>query len=90
MFVVGLGGLGLLDIALSLRGSPVAALALVLPAVLAVAAITLTMAMWLPAHRPTPFWGRAGDIIDMMAIVALVPLALAVLQVYPKVRGLGG
>jgi type VII secretion integral membrane protein EccD len=90
MLVVGLGGLGLLDIALSLRGSPAETLAPVLPAVLLVAAITLTMAMWLPGHRPSPFWGRAGDIVDMIAIVALVPLALAVLQVYPKVRGLGG
>jgi type VII secretion integral membrane protein EccD len=90
MLVVGLGGLGLLDIALSLRGTPAQTLALVLPLVLAAAAIALTMAMWLPSHRPTPFWGRAGDIVDMLAIVALIPLTLAVLQVYPKVRGLGG
>jgi type VII secretion integral membrane protein EccD len=90
MLVAGLGGLGLLDIGLSLRGSPAQTLTLVLPLVLAVAAIALTMAMWLPAHRPSPFWGRAGDIVDMIAIVALVPLALAVLGVYSKVRGLGG
>ena len=90
MLVSGLGGLGLLDIALSSRGSPAETLALVLPLILAVAAIALTMAIWLPAHRPSPFWGRAGDIVDMIAIVALVPLALAVLGVYSKVRGLGG
>jgi type VII secretion integral membrane protein EccD len=90
MLVVGLGGLGLLDVALSLRATPVETLALVLPAMLAVAAITLTMAMWLPGHRPSPFWGRAGDILDMFLIIALVPLALAVLNVYAKVRGIGG
>jgi type VII secretion integral membrane protein EccD len=90
MLVVGLGGLGLLDIGLSLRGTPAQTLALVLPLVLAAAAIALTMAMWLPANRPTPFWGRAGDIIDMIAIIALVPLTLAVLHVYGKVRGLSG
>jgi hypothetical protein len=65
-------------------------LALVLPGMLAVAAITLTMAMWLPGHRPSPFWGRAGDIIDMFALIALMPLALAVLDIYSKVRGIGG
>ncbi|TQL96342.1 type VII secretion integral membrane protein EccD [Actinoallomurus bryophytorum] len=90
MLVVGLGGLGLLDIGLSLRGTPAQTLVLVLPLILAVAAIALTMAMWLPGHRPTPFWGRAGDIVDMIAIVSLVPLALAVLRVYSKVRGLSG
>jgi ESX secretion system protein EccD len=90
MLVVGLGGLALLDVGLSLRGTPVETLALVLPGVLAVAAITLAIAMWVPGHRPSPFWGRAGDIVDMFVIVALIPLALAVLQVYPKVRGLGG
>jgi type VII secretion integral membrane protein EccD len=90
MLVVGLGGLALLDVGLSLRGTPAQTLTLVLPLVLAAAAIALTMAMWLPAHRPTPFWGRAGDIIDMIAIIALVPLALAVLHVYGKVRGLSG
>jgi type VII secretion integral membrane protein EccD len=90
MLVAGLGGLGLLDVALSLRATPVEALALVLPGILAVAAITLGIALWVPGHRPTPFWGRAGDIVDMLVIIALVPLALAVLQVYAKVRGLGG
>jgi hypothetical protein len=62
----------------------------VLPGILAVAAIALTMAMWLPGHRPSPFWGRAGDIIDMFALIALMPLALAVLDIYSKVRGIGG
>jgi type VII secretion integral membrane protein EccD len=90
MLVVGLGGFALLDVGLSLRGTPAQSLVLVLPLVLAVAAIALTMAMWLPGHRPTPFWGRAGDIVDMFAIISLVPLALAVLGVYSKVRGLGG
>ncbi|WP_329244019.1 type VII secretion integral membrane protein EccD [Actinoallomurus sp. NBC_01490] len=90
MLIVGLGGLGLLDVALSLRATPVEVIALVLPGILAVAAIALTMAMWLPGHRPSPFWGRAGDIIDMFALIALMPLALAVLDIYSKVRGIGG
>ncbi|GAA0367020.1 type VII secretion integral membrane protein EccD [Actinoallomurus spadix] len=90
MLVVGMGGLGLLAAAMAFRGSPATGLALVLPAVLAVAAIALTMGLWLPDHKPTPFWGRAGDIIDMIAVVALIPLALAVLHVYSAIRGLGG
>ena len=90
MLLVGMGGTGLLAVAMSFRGSPATGLTLVLPAVLAVAAIAITMGMWLPGNKPSPFWGRAGDIIDMIAVVALVPLALAVLGVYSAIRGLGG
>lgn len=90
MLLAGTGGLGVLTVALALGGSPVQRVLLVLPLALAVAAVALTMGMWLPNHRPTPFWGRAGDLVDMVTVVALIPLALAVLHVYSKIRGLGG
>ena len=45
--------------------------------------------MWLPTHRPSPFWGRAADIADTMLIVSLFPLALGVAGVFGYVRGLG-
>jgi type VII secretion integral membrane protein EccD len=90
MLVAGLMGLGALDIGLALRGSQVMTLAGVLLPLLVLAGVVTGMAMWLPGHRPTPFWGRAGDIVDMIIIISLIPLALAALDVYNAVRGLSG
>ncbi|MGH3171577.1 MAG: type VII secretion integral membrane protein EccD, partial [Trebonia sp.] len=45
---------------------------------------------WLPAHRPSPFWGRAADIADMACVVALIPLALGVAGVLSYLHGLNG
>lgn len=90
LLVTGLTGLGALDIGLALRGSQVATLAGVLLPLLVLAGVVIGMAIWLPAHRPTPFWGRAGDILDMIIIISLIPLALAALDVYNAMRGLSG
>jgi type VII secretion integral membrane protein EccD len=90
MLAGGLVGLGALAIGLALRGGQLATLAGVLLPVLILAAVVIGMAIWLPSHRPTPFWGRAGDILDMIVIISLIPLALAALNVYNAVRGLGG
>jgi len=54
------------------------------------AMLLLVLGLRLPAHRPSPFWGRAADIADLLLIAALFPLALGVLDVYSVVRGLGG
>ena len=57
---------------------------------LCVAAISSGMGLWLPVGKPSPFWGRAGDIIEVLLIISLFPLALGVLDVYSWVRGLSG
>ncbi|MFC4584699.1 type VII secretion integral membrane protein EccD [Sphaerisporangium corydalis] len=69
--------------------SPAAAL-LAVPALLVMAAVSAGMGLMLPQRNPTPFWGRAGDIVEFMLIVGLFPLALGVLDVYAWVRGLAG
>lgn len=38
----------------------------------------------------SPTWGRIGDIIEWIAIMAVIPLVLAVLDVYTFMLGLGG
>lgn len=38
----------------------------------------------------SPVWGRWGDIVEWIAIMALVPLALAVIQMYGWAHGLAG
>ena len=45
---------------------------------------------WLAGHRPSPFWGRAAEIVDMVLVIALVPLALGVAGVFSDIRGLSG
>jgi type VII secretion integral membrane protein EccD len=71
------------------RGVPAAHLAL-LGLLAAGAAIVIGAGSWLPAHRPSPFWGRAADVADTAAIIAMIPLALAVAGVLGYLRGLGG
>jgi type VII secretion integral membrane protein EccD len=52
-------------------------------------ALVIGIGMWLAARRPSPFWGRMGDIADTLLIVALLPLALGVAGVFGYIRGLG-
>ncbi|NWJ73945.1 type VII secretion integral membrane protein EccD [Pseudonocardia sp. ICBG1122] len=57
------------------------------PVVLAgIGLLALTDVM--PARRLRPYWGRAVDILESLAAVAMLPLLLAVLGVYSAVRGL--
>jgi hypothetical protein len=72
------------------RSLPAVHLALLLGLLAAGAAIVIGAGSWLPAHRPSPFWGRAADVADMAAIIAMIPLALAMAGVLGYLRGLGG
>ena len=90
MLVVGLFGLVLTTIGMALHGSQVVALAAALVPLLVLTGIVVAVTLWLPGHRPTPVWGRWGDILDMLVMISLIPLALAVLDVYSRVRGLAG
>jgi hypothetical protein len=86
----GLAGLGLLSVETALSHGQLVALAAALVPLVVFSGIVIGMVMWLPRHRPTPFWGRAGDILDVIIVISLIPLALAVLDVYSRVRGLAG
>ena len=61
-------------------------------ALIAVAAVIVAVA--LPAaliysrRPPSPYLGRAADILDIIAIMALIPLACAVIGVFDDIRGL--
>lgn len=90
MLTAGLLGLAALDIGLALRGDQVTTLAGVLLPLLVLAGVLAGLSVWLPGHRPSPFWGRAGDIVDMLIIISLIPLALAALDLYSTIRGLKG
>ncbi|MEO3928856.1 type VII secretion integral membrane protein EccD [Micromonosporaceae bacterium B7E4] len=44
----------------------------------------------LPGRRLSPWWGRFGDIAEVLVTVAVLPVALQVLGVYGLVRAIGG
>ncbi|MWA06713.1 type VII secretion integral membrane protein EccD [Actinomadura sp. LD22] len=90
MLLSGLAGLAVLALHRAVTAAPAVALAtVVLPAALAVIVMT-AMALTLPARKPSPFWGRAGDIVDILLIISLLPLALGLLDLYSWLRGLAG
>jgi type VII secretion integral membrane protein EccD len=88
--IPGYGGLALLAVGSSLVLPQSRTLAVVLPALLIGAAILAGVGTWLPSHRPSPFWGRAAEVLDMMLIVSLIPLALGVAGLYSYIHGLSG
>ena len=84
--VPGYGGLVLLAVAAG-HGKMIA---ITLVPLAAGAAILVVAGTWLAGHRPSPFWGRAAEIVDMVLVIALVPLALGVAGVFSDIRGLSG
>jgi type VII secretion integral membrane protein EccD len=90
LLIPGFGGLVLLA-AGAARGSTQAQhLALALGPLIAGVALVVGVGMWLPTHRPSPFWGRAAEIADTLLIVSLFPLALGVAGLFGYIHGLGG
>ncbi|MFF3503298.1 type VII secretion integral membrane protein EccD [Streptomyces sp. NPDC003247] len=59
-------------------------------ALLLTAALTAVVSWTVPGRRLLPYWGRAGDLLQSGAALALLPLALWVLDVYQRLRGLFG
>ncbi|MEU4542668.1 type VII secretion integral membrane protein EccD [Nonomuraea dietziae] len=89
LILTGLAGIVAPAVAASAGAGTVGAVAVVV-GLLWTAMVLLGLGLWLPTGRPSPFWGRAGDIVDVMLLVALFPLALGVLDVYSWIRGLSG
>ncbi|MDT7782547.1 MAG: hypothetical protein QOF58_966 [Pseudonocardiales bacterium] len=44
----------------------------------------------LPGKRLRPYWGRAVDILEYVVAISIVPVLLAVLEVYAWIRGVSG
>ncbi|SCL39957.1 type VII secretion integral membrane protein EccD [Micromonospora pallida] len=87
--LAGLAALAVLGVALVDRAGPVALLGLV--AAGAVLALLTVAAGTTYARRPvSPYLGRAADLTDTLLVVAVVPVACAVLDLYDRARGLLG
>ncbi|WP_165521920.1 type VII secretion integral membrane protein EccD [Micromonospora zingiberis] len=85
--LLGLALLGLLALA---GAAPLVRLAVVVIG-LPVAAVSLFwLGRELPDRRIMPYWGRIGDVAQLVSTVAMFPVLLAVLGVYGAARALGG
>jgi type VII secretion integral membrane protein EccD len=51
-----------------------------------VAVILLGCAVFVPGRRYTPPWSRAADVLEALLVLAVIPLALAVMGVYGAVE----
>lgn len=89
----GLPGLvGPVAVVLALLGEapvPIRVSAVAVGMALAVPALT-ALARLLPGRRLMPYWGRIGDILQVLAGVAQLPVLLTVAGAYGWARGLGG
>ncbi|WP_329613589.1 type VII secretion integral membrane protein EccD [Streptomyces brevispora] len=59
-------------------------------AVAAGAALLITVALVVPRKGLSPFWGRLLDLTESALLLSLVPLCLAVLDVFARARALTG
>ncbi|GAB1691047.1 type VII secretion integral membrane protein EccD [Krasilnikovia sp. M28-CT-15] len=85
------GAAGLAAIAVTLAARlPAGARPAVAVGALAVALLLLAAARRTPARRPGPYWGRLADLTETLTAVAVVPVLLAVLDLYAALRDLAG
>ncbi|HVQ90884.1 MAG TPA: hypothetical protein VMU51_07585, partial [Mycobacteriales bacterium] len=58
----------------------------IVAALVILAGVLVAAARMLPGRRLLPYWGRLADLGQSAAALAVVPLVLAVLQLYARVR----
>jgi type VII secretion integral membrane protein EccD len=92
LLVGGLLAVGAAAWAALASASPLARLIGVLVALAAVAVLvsTASLAYRRRASGGSPYFGRVGDLLDLVAVIALAPVACAVLDLFSWVRGLAG
>ncbi|MCG7527251.1 type VII secretion integral membrane protein EccD, partial [Streptomyces sp. OfavH-34-F] len=54
------------------------------------AALLTGVALIVPRKGLSPFWGRLSDLAEMLLLLALIPLCLAVLDLYTAARTMTG
>jgi len=67
-----------------------AALGPLVAGALSLGVVGLAYAVRAQKNQPSPYWGRLLEVAEFVAVVSLVPLAAAVLNLYAAARSLGG
>lgn len=86
----GFAGLIMLAVGQMVRSGQQVTGVLAVVALVAGSLIVVAIGSWLPGNRPSPFWGRSADILEILVIVGLIALAPGVLGLYGAIRGLSG
>ncbi|MDQ3716951.1 MAG: type VII secretion integral membrane protein EccD [Actinomycetota bacterium] len=89
LLVTGVVGLAALAVGM-MAVAPDWRLSVILPVLVVVAAMVLAAGFAYQNRPPSPYVGRIADILDILLVVAVVPVACAVLGLYGYFRGLGG
>lgn len=90
LLAVGVLGLVLLVAGLVLNLDTGLVLAVLLGGVLPLAGIVAAAGLTYARRTPTPYLGRIADIVDILLIISMVPLACLVLGLFGLVNGLAG
>ena len=69
-----------------MAAAPTARRLAVVAALVILAGVLVAAARVLPGRQMLPYWGRLADLAQMAAAMAVVPLVLAVLHLYGRVR----
>jgi type VII secretion integral membrane protein EccD len=88
--LTGMAGLVMLAVGLSLNATDQVVRVMVPVGLVVGALIVVAVGSWLPGNRPSPFWARGADILEIFTIIALVALAPGVVGLYDYIRGLSG
>jgi type VII secretion integral membrane protein EccD len=86
----GVLALGAVAFAVFASGGLVTRLAVVLVALVAVAMISIGYALGGAGRRRSPLWGRTLDILEIVLILAILPLAVWVTGLYSWIRSIRG
>lgn len=90
MLVAGLLGLSLLTIGVATALPVEYRLFAMVSALVAVGGLVISAGLTYSRRPPSPYFGRFADWFDVLLVVAVVPVACAVLDLYAYARGLGG
>ena len=88
--VPGYGGLAMLALGAALAAPQLRIVTVIVPVLVAGSAILIGAGITVPGQRLSPFWGRAAEIVDMILVISLIPLALGVAGLFSYIRGLAG
>ncbi|HEY0700098.1 MAG TPA: type VII secretion integral membrane protein EccD, partial [Micromonospora sp.] len=89
LVTAGLTGLVVLGLALAVGSGGLAQLGLAVGGLLLALVTVVAGATW--ADRPpSPYLGRAADVLDTLMVISVVPVACSVLGLYAQARGLLG
>jgi type VII secretion integral membrane protein EccD len=90
VLIAGSAGLGVVAAAVFADADLGVRLGLVLTGTIGVAAISAAYGLLVSARRTSPVWGRMLDIVEILMIVALVPIAAWVARLYGWVATISG